>query len=243
MKKNLSMPLHTQLTDQLMELIREMGSHEKLSSERELCQQFHVSRTTVRKSLAELEDLGYIYRKHGQGTFVSGLWKRKQNLLDSYNYNQQMLNLGKVPSHQIEYFGLVQAHKKVADCLHIKEQDLVYKIKRLRLADDEAMMFETTYLPAQLFPKLTQEQIQEKGLYKTLEQEYGQQIIYADELFSAGQIGENVAEYLKQPISTPCLNIRRETYNQDRKIIELTFTTARSDQFSYKVRHFNTYLE
>lgn len=243
MKKNLSMPLHTQLTDQLMEAIREMRIHEKLSSERELCQQFHVSRTTVRKSLAELEDLGYIYRKHGQGTFVSGLWKRKQNLLDSYNFNQHMLNLGKVPSDQIEYFELVQAHQKVASYLHIEEQDLVYKIKRLRLADGEAMMFETTYIPAHLFPALTKERIQEKGLYKTLEQDYGQRIVYADELFSAGQIGENVTQYLKQPISTPCLNIRRETYNQDRNIIELTFTTARSDQFSYKVRHFNTYLD
>ena len=43
-----------------------MTPHDKLLSERELCQHYGVSRTTVRLALQELETQGYIYRRHGK---------------------------------------------------------------------------------------------------------------------------------------------------------------------------------
>ena len=44
-----------------------------LPSERELCDEFNVSRGTARQALAELEKAGIVYRKQGRGTFVSTL--------------------------------------------------------------------------------------------------------------------------------------------------------------------------
>ncbi|MCI7813924.1 MAG: GntR family transcriptional regulator, partial [Robinsoniella sp.] len=48
-------------------------SGEKIPSENELASQYHVSRQTVRKALAILENSGYIYAEHGRGTFCSDL--------------------------------------------------------------------------------------------------------------------------------------------------------------------------
>ena len=45
---------------------------QKIPTEIELAEQFHVSRGTVRQSLAELVNEGVIYKKHGLGTFFSG---------------------------------------------------------------------------------------------------------------------------------------------------------------------------
>lgn len=51
----------------------EIQSGEKIPSENELASQYHVSRQTVRKALAILENSGYIYAEHGRGTFCSDL--------------------------------------------------------------------------------------------------------------------------------------------------------------------------
>jgi GntR family transcriptional regulator of arabinose operon len=47
-----------------------------LSSEHELCRQFHISRVTVRLALGDLENRGLIYRRHGKGTFAHGKGSR-----------------------------------------------------------------------------------------------------------------------------------------------------------------------
>ena len=49
----------------------EFKSGDKLPSENELSAKYHVSRQTVRKALAILENAGYIYAEHGRGTFCS----------------------------------------------------------------------------------------------------------------------------------------------------------------------------
>jgi len=62
---------------QLKELLRgqiEQGiylSHQKLPSERDLCQHHDLSRMTARRALQELISEGWAYTKAGKGTFVS----------------------------------------------------------------------------------------------------------------------------------------------------------------------------
>ncbi len=45
---------------------------QKIPSENDLMKQFNVSRNTVRQALAELVNEGFIYKKHGSGSFFSG---------------------------------------------------------------------------------------------------------------------------------------------------------------------------
>lgn len=54
-------------------------ANQKLSSENELSAKYGVSRQTVRKALKQLEEEGFIYARHGSGTFVAPRLKKSVN--------------------------------------------------------------------------------------------------------------------------------------------------------------------
>lgn len=65
-------PLHRQLFLVLRDEIDRgvLGPGDALPTEQALCDEFEVSRITVRRALADLADQGYIERRHGVGSFV-----------------------------------------------------------------------------------------------------------------------------------------------------------------------------
>ena len=65
-------PLYLQLTDALLKQIVDVyQADDKLPTEMELCDEYAVSRTTVRLAMSELERRGSIYRIQGKGSFVA----------------------------------------------------------------------------------------------------------------------------------------------------------------------------
>ena len=73
MNTNSPVTLQYQLRKELYEKIRnkEWMPGQMIPSERELCDEYCVSRITVREALKELVQSGYLVRKQGKGTFVA----------------------------------------------------------------------------------------------------------------------------------------------------------------------------
>ncbi|MGL6106990.1 GntR family transcriptional regulator [Romboutsia sp.] len=228
--------------DQLVEILRnkienQMEPNDRMLSERRICDEYGVSRTTVRLAMADLEHMGYIYKRHGKGTFVSALNQNSQNLMDSYSFTDHMKAQGKNPSTKILSFEILESTKYFSENLGIKPGEKIIKIMRLRLADNLPMMLERTYLPMREFTGLTQEKVIQKPLYEIFREDYGAIIKVADEEFSAGIMSHREAELLEVPIDSACLKLLRTTYNDDNIVIEFTLSVARSDKFIYKIRH------
>ena len=56
-------PLYLQLMNILIDMIEnKLEENDQLLSEREICERYDVSRTTVRQAMDELEKEGYIYK-------------------------------------------------------------------------------------------------------------------------------------------------------------------------------------
>ena len=70
--RNLKVPYYYQLYESIIENIENniLVEGDKLAAEMELCEQYGVSRITVRQALKELELNGFIVRERGRGTFV-----------------------------------------------------------------------------------------------------------------------------------------------------------------------------
>lgn len=233
--KQSRIPLYYQLMDIIIEMIEieNLKEHDRLPSERELCEKYDVSRSTVRQAIQELEKEGYIYREHGKGTFVSPQ-KMKQELLEFYSFTEEMKKIGKDPTSKVLDFKIIDSNEKIAKKMNLKIDSKVYKFTRLRLADDEPMMLETSYVPYHRFPNLTKDELQEKPMYDIFIEKYNISFTKAEEIFQSVLTRDFEAEYLKYPENYPSMMIERITYERN-IIIEYTKGIARGDRFKYHV--------
>lgn len=230
--------LYHQLADLLKERMNTgMIPHDKLPSERKLTHEYDVSRTTVRLALEELERSGYIYRRHGKGTFVSDIKNDDTDLATAYSFTEQMKQMGKKPETRILLFEKITADYFVSQRLNLSLSEEVYHLSRLRLADNEPLMIEETYLPAKKFLSLEELLLRSKPLYDVFSEDFDQIIRLADEELYASIASLEDAKLLMIPEGAPVLHLARSTYNVKNEIIEYTLSVARADQFHYKIRH------
>lgn len=233
--KKSKLPLYHQLAEIIKGKIEtgEWEEHKALPPERELCEIYGVSRATVRQAMQELEVAGFIYKEHGRGTFVKPP-KIRQDLLGFYSFTEEMKKIGKTPSSRVINFSIEEATGKIARKMNLKPGERVYKFTRLRLADDEPMMLETTYIPYDKFPGITGEKLGKTPLYNVLTNEHGVVLTMAEERFVPVLTRENEAEFLGNPPKSPSMMIERLTYSGD-LLVEYTVGIARGDKFEYRV--------
>jgi len=228
-------PLYYQLMDLIVDDIESgiLKENDKIPSERELCQLYDISRSTVRQTMIELEKGSYIYKEHGKGTFVSPK-RLKQDLQKFYSFTEEMKKLGKKPTSKVLKFETKEASEKISRRLEIEENSLVYVIKRLRLADEKPMMLEISYVPCERFPEMTQKDLQGSSMYGFFKEKYKTEFTKAEEIFSAVLVNKSEAKHLNVKEGIPGMRIERYTYEND-KIIEYTKSIARGDSFKFRV--------
>ncbi|WP_418964984.1 GntR family transcriptional regulator [Cetobacterium sp.] len=234
--KSSTTPLYLQLVDIILEQIKSGTYHEgdKIPSERELSETFSISRATVRQALSELEKQNDIYKIHGKGNFVSNS-KIDQELNGFYSFSDEMIKIGKVPGNKILNLILKEAGNVIATKLNIKPTDKIFVLNRVRLADGEALMYETTYLPHWRFKELHEKEIELNGLYNLIKTKYNVSISYAEETFSPCILNENDSLFLNA-ISGDCGMILERCTFEKNNIIEYTKSIVKGNSFKYKVR-------
>ncbi|MFJ9462255.1 GntR family transcriptional regulator [Viridibacillus arvi] len=235
MDKNSKVPLYLQLMEVLIKKIegKEYVENEQLPSERELCEIYKLSRITVRQALQDLEREGYIYKLHGVGTFVASK-SYNQNLVKLYSFTNEMEKLGKKPTTEVLSFNVFAIDDRLAKKMNLYPLEEVYKIVRLRFADGEPLMHETSYLPKKIFPNLTENDLNERSMYDIFHQDYQIGVTKATERLSATLIQEQEAKYLKVKGNQPGMLIKRYAYHHE-ELIGYNISVALGDKFSYTV--------
>jgi len=150
--KKSRIPIYIQLMDIIIMDIKNerIQPNEKLPSERDLCEMFDVSRITVRHALQELERDGYIYKEHGKGSYVSPQ-SYSQSLVKFYSITEKMKKMNKTISNHVLDIEIIECGEKLAGDMKLQTYDEVYKITCLWLADEEPLIYETSYLPVHRF--------------------------------------------------------------------------------------------
>ena len=114
----------------------------RLPSEAELAEQLAVSRPTLREALRLLEERGLIYRRHGRGTFVRERPIQKE-LNRNFGITSMIRAAGYTPSAREGRVEMAQASAEIAEHLGLAVGDPVWRIQRVRLADQRPVVFST----------------------------------------------------------------------------------------------------
>ncbi|MTI49392.1 MAG: GntR family transcriptional regulator [Firmicutes bacterium] len=233
--KDSRLPLYHQLYDIILNEIEtgELKESDKLPSERELCEKYDISRSTVRQAMGELQKNGYIYKQQGKGIFVSPK-ALKQDLLKFYSFTDEMKKNGKTPSSKVIDFQVVTCDSKLMNKLRCLPNSKLYKFTRLRLADEKPMMLETTYIPMGRFNNISKADLEKCPLYDILRNRFNVIFTKAEESFRPVNTRHDEAVMLEINEDVPSMMIERTTYENE-EIIEYTVGIARGDMFEYRV--------
>jgi GntR family transcriptional regulator len=234
--ETLPVSLYYQLKQIVIDKIKtgEWAVDSKIPTELELSEYYGISRATVRQALKELVAEGSLYRKQGKGTFVLP-HKIEQRLNSFYSFSNEIRKLGYSPSTTILSFDLIEADSAIEAKLRLDGDLKVFRIHRLRLADEEPFAAETSYVPRRLYPGLTREAVGAQGLYTTMRSLAGYDLESATETFEAALLDAPQAKLLNVKRPAAGLYLERLTYHSAAEVAEYCSTFIRGDRYRYSI--------
>jgi GntR family transcriptional regulator len=230
------LPLYLRVKENLLEQIEggKMQPGDRVASERELSEQFGISRMTVRHALTDLVTEGVLTRQQGRGTFV-GRPKIRQALSGLTSFSEDMIARGLRPGGLVLSRHLTTAPRRVRAALDLGEEEQVVRLERLRLADDEPMALETTYLDGGRFGSLLDEELQNVSLYRWLESRYGVRVARATQSIEPAQADGGLARLLRVREGSLLLLLERVTFDEQDRPIEFVSSLYRADRYRFTV--------
>lgn len=203
-----------------------------LPSEREYCEEYSISRMTVRQAISDLVNESLLRRERGKGTYVAQP-KIEQGLQALTSFTEDMKRRNMHPGTRLIHMTTCPATSRVARQLGIEDGESVFEITRLRLADDEPMAIETAYVPICNLPNLT-EKVATGSLYEVM-RERGIEIAHATQTLEASLAKVTEATKLNIKNKAPVLLIERTTYASGGQAIEFVKSVYRGDRYKFAI--------
>ena len=209
---NLPVSLQYQLREVLLEKLNsgEWKAGQMIPSEHELCEEYGISRITVREVLKDLVQSGYLKRKQGKGTFVSEP-SVEASLTSEYSLSADLKQKGISSEFRLISLNIVEPSPSKKEFFELKNGEKVVEIVRTRTVGDEIYAWERAYVPEKYLQGVTGEEIKEKGLYPSIKERTGLYPVEAEEKMEAVICPDFVAKEMKLHTNTAVFKIKKNT--------------------------------
>lgn len=229
-------PLYLQLVDVVKHRVSSNSWQQgtKIPSENELAKEFNLSVGTVKKALGVLGQEGILFRRQGQGTFITSPDFSK-SFIRFFRYSQTSGESSEVPGCRILAVKVEKAGKKIAELLHLQADDEVVKMKRVRTLQDIPFAAEDLYLPYERFKGIEKMSLENKLLYPIYSDEFSTPVVWVDEYLQPDIPDDETAKLLGIEKNTPVICIERIAHSYRDVPVELRYTVGRGDKFRYHI--------
>jgi len=241
--KNIGIPLYEQISREVQKNI-EKGIYkygELIPTEAEFCKLFNVSRTTMQKALDNLVKNQILTRVKGRGTYVSGQKINQKFTSTLINYNKEMELKGIKPKTEVLEKTIIPADEEISQKLGINLNEPIFKLVRVRYADDIPILYVTTYVPYLKANFIYEKDFEKVSLYDVLE-ENGIVVQTATRTLEIKKSDDVLAKYLNISVNDPLLYFETVTKSSTNEKIEYSKCYYRSDlnKFIFETTNLNT---
>lgn len=211
--------LQEQLYNELLKNIKEgvFKPGEMITSELKLSEEYGVSRITVRNSIQQLVDEGYLIKRRGKGTFVKSHIHTEGLYNKGGSFTDNCLQRNAKPSTEIIECKLSIGDPEMLEKLGCTSNKVI-EITRIRKVDDIPCIIEIDYFP-NTYDFLLTKQIENTSLLKLITKNTGVKPARFIDKFTISYANKEYANYLDCPVRTPLLLVTQNVETASNKII------------------------
>lgn len=226
-------PLYQQVMRWVQEQIRSgrWPQRQKLPAEIDLAAALGISRGTLSRAVKELVVQGLLVQIHGKGTFVASADIEQPLAQRLAAFSEVLAERGIPYSTAVLRQATGEAPVEAISHLRLTPQQPVLHLSRIRLIEGEPVAYMENYVPLHLAPGLEQADFTHRGLFATLEQEYGLQLAHGHRTFEALAASEAIAVHLGVVPGAPVFYIEQVVYLADGQPVEYSEVWLRGNRF------------
>lgn len=243
-KKNYAVPKYQTLKEAILGRIvmGTWGPGTLIPTEPELCQEFGVSRITVRHAISDLVHEGKLRTVQGKGTFVAAPKLQERFVQRVFGLYEDMERRGLHLTTEVIRQEVIPASTDVANCLGLTSGEPVHVLVRVRSVEEEKLLVSTTYIPEYLCPGLVHDDLSTGSLYQLLRTRYELTLYRGTRTLEAVAAGQWEARLLDLALASPLLRLDSITYLQDGRAFEYSQALHRGDRAKIELE-FTSVLE
>ncbi len=212
---------------------------EQIPSEPEICQHFHLSRTTVRQALSQLENEGMIRREKGRGTFVSQTYPQLWFLQSSQGFYDEAARKGHEVVSRLIRRELAALPGFAAEALGLEVGSEGVIMERLRWVDGRVVMYVVNYLVPSLAPAVMDADLVNGSLYRAFAEGAGFTVAGGRRVVEALTAEEELAELLEVDQGSPLLFVESVAWDESLVPVEFYRAWHRADRTKIEVQVLN----
>ncbi len=225
-----SRPLWQQVLEDLERRIEVGDIVDRFPTDKELTEQYGVSRHTVREAVRRLRARGLVDRHRGRGSFLNEE-RLTQPLGGIYSLFRAVEERGLEQRSEV----LALEHDRdpeVAERLGLPPRTGLVRIERLRYAGDEPLALDQVWLPLDLGRHLLDADLTRTALYDELQERAGVRLTAVDESLEPVIPDDDARELLQLDPDEALLRVWRLGWSGDRPV-ECRVTLIRGQRFLY----------
>ena len=225
-------PPGTEAVEKLKDFIvvNRLAPNTRIPSERDLCEMWGVSRTTLRQAVDTLVGRGVLYRVNGAGVYVS-VGKKNRNMVGVDSMVGELRQQGSILAKKIISVRKVEATKQISKKLHVLLGQEVYEYILLRKIDGVPCFLETTYLDCERYPDFEKYYTDKTSMGRILKNVYHRKQISGEEHISVTYAGEQEAALLEIIPDSPLFFTSGVVKDEEGVIIMYYKQLIRGDKF------------
>ena len=235
--KTIPIPYYYQIQQKIKEAIKkgELKPEQFIPPERNLSEEFNVSRITIRKALEGLSIDGTIRKIRGKGAIISKPKIEGQlfnRLIGTY---KDLEDKGFKITNKILNFEIIEPDESVRKELDLLSREKVYRFERIRSLDDEPYHYSETFIPQRICPDFNHNLLIEGSLISVLDENYKLKIYKVRRILEASVASREESELFKIKVGSPILTFYNTAFLKKGTPVEYTLNKIRGDMSKFKI--------